>query len=125
MIHIDGIKRHVFLKFVDDIYIQNILRSTNGSDEYRHTTSEISIARLEVPGMGKRRIRIANLPPEVNEISIRAALASYGENVSIQDEMWLKAYRYKVANGVKVMMMKLVKHLPSQMNITGHRALVL
>ena len=75
--------------------------------------------------MGKRRIRIANLPPEVNEISIRAALASYGENVSIQDEMWLKAYRYKVANGVKVMMMKLVKHLPSQMNITGHRALVL
>ena len=73
--------------------------------------------------MGMRRIWIASLPPEVNERSIRAALASYGETVSIQDEIWSKAYRYKAANGVKVIMMKLAKHLPSQMNIAGHRAL--
>ena len=73
--------------------------------------------------MGMGRIRIANLPPEVAERSIRAALASYGENVSIQDEIWPKAYRYKIANGVKVIMMKLAKHLPSQMNIARHRAL--
>jgi len=45
------------------------------------------------------------------------------ENVSIQYEIWPKAYRYKVANGVKVIMMKLAKHLPSQMNIAEHRAL--
>jgi len=117
MIQIDGIKRHVFLKFVDDIYIQNLLQVTNGSTEYRHVTGEISIVNLEVVGMGMRRIRIANLPPEVTERSIRAALASCGEIVSIQDEIWPKAYCYKVANGVKVIMRKLAKHLPSQMNI--------
>jgi len=123
MIQIDGTKRHVFLKFVYDICIQNILQSTNGSAEYRHVTGEISIVRLEVAGMRMRRIRIANLLPELTERSIRAALASYGETVSIQNEIWPKAYRYKVANGVKVIMMKLAKHLPSQMNIAGHRAL--
>jgi len=103
-------------------YIQNILQSTNGGVEYRHTTGEVSIVRLEVAGMGMRRIRLANLPPEVTESNIRAAMASYGEIVSIKDEMWSKAYRYKVANGVKIIAMKLAKHLPSQMNIAGHRA---
>jgi len=97
-------------------YKQNTLQSTNASAEYRHTTWEISIVRLEEAGMGMWPIRLTNLPPEVTERNIRAALASYGEIVSIQDEMWSKAYRYKVANGVKVIIMKLAKHLPSQMN---------
>jgi len=123
MIQIYGIKRHLFLNFIDNVFIQNILQSTNGSAEYRHVTGDMSIVRLEVAGMGMRRIRIANLPPEVTERSIRAALVSYGEIVSIQDEIWPKAYRYKVAIGVKVIMMKLAKHLPSQMNIAEHRAL--
>jgi len=87
MIQIDGMKRHVFMNFVNDTYTQNILQSTNGSVEYRHTTEEISIERLEVAGMGMRRIQLANLPPEVTERNIRAALASYGETVSIRDEM--------------------------------------
>ena len=120
MIQIDGVKRHVFMKFVDDIYIENILQSMIGSAEYGHVTREISVVRLEVASVGMRRIRIANLPPEVIERSIRAALVSYGETVSIQDDIWLKAYRYKVANGIKVIMMKLAKHLPSQMNTAGH-----
>ena len=123
MIQINGIKRHIFMKFVNDTYLQNILQSTNGSVEYRHTIREISIVRLAVAGMGMRRIRLVNLPTEVTEINIRTALSSYGEIVSIKDEMWSNAYGYKVANGVKVIRMKMAKHLPSQMNIAGHRAL--
>jgi len=123
MIQINGIKRHIFMKFVNDTYLQNILQSTNGSVEYRHTIREISIVRLAVAGMGMRRIRLANLPTEVTEINIRTALSSYGEIVSIKDEMWSNAYGYKVANGVKVIRMKMAKHLPSQMNIAGHRAI--
>jgi len=123
MIQIDGIRRHVFMNFVNDTYLQNILQSRNGSVEYRHAAGEISIVRLEVAGVGMRRIRLANLPSELTESNIRAALASYGKIISIKDEMWSKAYRYKVANGVKEIIMKQAKHFPSQMNIAGQRAL--
>jgi len=122
MLQIDGIKSHVFLKFVDGIYIQNILQSTNGIAEYRYVTGEISIVGLEVADIAMRSIRIATLPAEIAERFIRAALVSYGEIVSIQDEIWPKARRYKVANGVKVIMMKLAKHLRFQMNTAVQRA---
>jgi len=64
-----------------------------------------------------------NLPPALRERTLPVALVPYGENVSIHDETWSKAYRYTVANGIKVVMMKMNKHLPSHMNIARHRIL--
>jgi len=90
VIQIDGTRRHVFLKFVDDVQIPNILQCPNGSAEYRHVTEEISIVGLDVAGMEMRCIGVANLSPEVTERSIRAAFVSYGENVSIQDKHVLR-----------------------------------
>ena len=75
------------MKFVNDTYIQNILQSANGCVECRQATGEIWIVRLEVAGMGMRRIRLTNLPPEVTEKDIRVALASCGEILSFHDEM--------------------------------------
>jgi len=40
--------------------------------------------------MALRRIRIANLPPEVPERTLRVALASYGDIMSIHNETWSK-----------------------------------
>jgi len=50
-------------------------------------------------------------------------MAPHGETVSIHDDTWSKAYRYTVANGIKMVMMKLNKHISSHMNIAGHRIL--
>jgi hypothetical protein len=62
MVQIDGPRRHVYIKFVDSNRMQNALQTTNVQAEYRHDTGEISTVRIEVAGIGTRRVRIANLP---------------------------------------------------------------
>jgi hypothetical protein len=44
--------------------------------------------------------------------------------VSIQDESWSNAYLYRVPNGIKVIKMKMNKHLASKMNVAWHNVLV-
>jgi hypothetical protein len=52
--------------------------------------------------LGTKRIRIANFPPEVPKGPIRFALAPYEDIKSIQEELWSKAYRYAISNGIKI-----------------------
>jgi len=62
MAQIDGPKRHVYINFRDKNRKEDVFHITGGQIEYRHTNGEISIVRIGTPGMGKRRLRIANLP---------------------------------------------------------------
>jgi hypothetical protein len=123
MIQIDGTKKHVCLKLTYDTYITNKLQTINGRLKYKHTTGEISVVRLQIAGMGTRRIRIADLPHEISDRAIRTALAPYGV-VALHDKVWSKMYRYPVANGIRVATMKVTKHLPSHMAIAGDRVIV-
>jgi len=75
-------------------------------------------------GMGIRKVRIANLPPEVPDRTIRDTLAKYGEMKDTKEELRTKAYRYKVSNGIRIVEMNLKLHLPSHMIMAGHRVLV-
>jgi len=74
-------------------------------------------------GMGTRKLRIANLPPEVAEDTLRASLAQYGKILSVKEETWARTYRYAVANGIRQVEMTLTKHIPSHITIAGHRVL--
>ena len=123
-IQIDGVRKQVFLKFTEQRHVENILQMTNGQIEFKHGTGEISIVTIDTAGLGTRRVRIANLPPELNNTSIRTSLTPYGQIHSITDENWSSRYRFQVANGIRIIHMTLTRHLPSNLHIAGYRAFV-
>ena len=62
MIQIERPKRHVYIKVSDPLRMQELLTSTTGQVEYRHTNGVISKVRIEAVGLGLRKVRMANLP---------------------------------------------------------------
>jgi len=60
------------------------------------------------------------MPEEV----IRTIMTRFGEVKDVQAETWARFYLYKVPNGVRIAVMTLSKHIPSNITIAGHRALV-
>jgi hypothetical protein len=79
---------------------------------------------LAVAGVGTKRIRLANLPPEVTHDELRAALTPYGKIENIQTEIWSSNYRYAVDNGVRQATILMTKHVPSHMTVAGYRVLI-
>jgi hypothetical protein len=88
VIQIDGTKRQMYIKFIDNECILDLIRATNGKAEYKHHTGEISIVITGMAGMGNKQVRIANLPPEVPDSALKAALTPYGTVLDIQEEKW-------------------------------------
>ena len=125
MIQIDGPGRRVFIKLNTSEQAQLILQITKGQLEFRHDNGELSKVQLkDLAGMGIRRIRIANLPPEVPDRIIRETLSTYGEVTEISEETWSKAYKYPVPNGIRIAVTRLKKHIPSHMTMAGNRVLI-
>ena len=124
VIQIDGTKRQVYIKLIDKTFVQVLLRDTNGRAEYKHLTGELSLVSISVAGMGTKRVRITNLPPEVPDDGIRAALAPFGTVLAIMEEMWSKTYGYAVANGISQVTIKLSQPVTSHLTVAGHRVLL-
>jgi len=91
MIQIDGPGRRVFIKLNTSEQAQSILQTTKGQLKFRHDNGELSKVQLELAGMGIRRIRIANLPPEMPDRIIRETVSTFGDVTEISEETWSKA----------------------------------
>jgi hypothetical protein len=124
MIQIDGPKRHVYIKFKNTERIHQVLTDTEGQAEFKHDNGEISKVTIEPAGMGMRKIRIANLPPEVNDRTIKNMLMRYGEIKEITEETWTRNYRYKIYNCIRIVTINLKEHIPSHMTMANNRVLI-
>jgi hypothetical protein len=124
MIQIAGTRRNVYIKFREPQKMQETLTATQRQAEFRHENGEITKFRIEAVGLGMKRVRVANLLPEVADGTLKMALGTYGDVREIQLETWSNAYRYLVPNGIRVVVMTLVQHIPSHKVVAGHRTLI-
>jgi hypothetical protein len=103
--------------------MQTVLRSTAGQLEFHHEIGEISIVRVDIAGMGLRKIRIANLSPEVSDKTLRDIMSKYDDVKDVTEEQWSQKYRYPVSNGIRIVVLQLKQYIPSHVLIVGHRVL--
>jgi len=81
MMQVDGARRQVYIKLIDIECLQALLQGTGGQAEYKHRNGEISTVRIDMAGMGTRKIWIAKLPPEVAEDFLRSTLLHHTEKL--------------------------------------------
>jgi hypothetical protein len=75
----------LYIKFTEIQCLQEVLHSTNGKSEYKHDNGEISQVDITMAAMGTKRVRIANLPPEISDGTVRYAFSTYGEIQEIRE----------------------------------------
>jgi hypothetical protein len=63
----------------DQYALHSVLTDRKGQLELKHDNGELSQVTIELAGMGMRKIRIANLPPEVNGRMTKNNLVKYGD----------------------------------------------
>jgi hypothetical protein len=54
--------------------MQAILTATQWQVDFRHENGEISKVRIEAVGLGMRRVRVASLPPEVEDKTLKLSM---------------------------------------------------
>jgi hypothetical protein len=63
--------------------------------------------------MDTKRLRIANLPPEIANDVLREALAPFRKILDLRTDSWSKTYRYVVSNGIPLATVDTICAVPS------------
>ena len=111
----------MYIKLSDSQYLQDSLHSATGQTEYKHDSGEISQVKIEMAGMGTRRVKLANFTAETPDEAVSFAFSQYGEIKEMQLESWSEACRYKdfFFNGVRIVVITLTKNISSYMTTAG------
>ena len=88
MVHVDGPRRHVFIKLVNNGRIQEVIGTTQGQLDFHHENGEFSLVNVDIASLGMRRVRIANLLTEVPDRILRETMSKYDTVKGISEESW-------------------------------------
>jgi hypothetical protein len=75
----DVFQRQVFVKLRTQEQAEDIIIRTRGQVSYKYPHGEQYPVTIDMAGLGRKRLRIANLAPEVANEYLRTALAPYGQ----------------------------------------------
>ena len=89
-------------KITSNERMQAILHTLQCQLQYHHHNDELSLVHIKIVGMGVKRVRMANLPSEEPDRTIRDVFSNYGDVKRITEEIMSKVYKYPVSNGIRV-----------------------
>jgi len=79
VIQIDGPLRKVYVKFISSESMMRVLQPIQGDINFHHVNGEISKVKIDIAGVGIRRVRVSTLPPEVTGTQIINVMSNYGD----------------------------------------------
>lgn len=100
---------------------QNMVQEHNMKHEYSHDGKAYNIP-LEMED-GSIEVRVHDLRPRTTHRMLAQRMREYGEILSIREETW-KDHLPGIPNGVRILRMKLVKPIPSYVQVDTEMTLV-
>jgi len=56
-----------------------VLQPIQGDISFHHVTGQISKVKIDIAGVGIKRVRVSTLSPKVTETQIKNVMSSYGD----------------------------------------------
>ena len=123
-IQLDNEAYCVYIKFVSPTLFETVLRKTPNTVPFKHSNGEISQVSIENASEVVTKVRVFNLPIEMELNDISHVLSDYGQIKSVENEKWSQHFMYPVENGVRCAMIILSRNIPSRVMFKGFRGSV-
>jgi hypothetical protein len=123
-LQVDVFKRQVYINLRSYEQADDIITRIKGQASFTYLHGERYPVTIDLAGLGRKKLRVVNMAPEVNNEYLRTALAPYGQVLDILNEKWTQKYRNPLDNGVRVVTIHLKQHAPSHVTVAGQRTLI-
>lgn len=118
-IYKDENDRCFYIKFLDEPDFNCFVSGIEEQYRFEYGDGESTFVKLEVASQLFRYVRIFNLPPEVDDRDIAAALGQFGTIRQHVRERYPSDYGYAVFSGIRGVHMEIAKEVPANLYI-GH-----